>query len=126
MNKKALQSIIAAILMLLLTPAAHAWTEKDTLWETAYLATHITDWGQTRDIARHCSSSGAYFETNPVLGTCPSVETVNNYFIGTAMVHAAVAHMLPAKYRRMFQMGTIGIQMNFISNNSRIGLEVNF
>ncbi len=104
---------------------ANAWSKKDTYWEVAYLTTHLTDWGQTLDIASQCGS-GTYYETNPVMGRCPSAQTVNAYFAATALLHYGVAHALPPKYRRMFQAGTIGMQLSYIANNASIGLNMKF
>ncbi|HFE37957.1 MAG TPA: hypothetical protein ENK06_06005 [Gammaproteobacteria bacterium] len=105
--------------------AANAWSKKDTYWQSAYFLTHLADWGQTLDIANQCSS-GSYYETNPVMGKCPSAQTVNAYFAATALIHYGVAHMLPPKYRRMFQIGTMGMQLSYIANNASIGLNLNF
>lgn len=113
------------MICLLLTGTANAWSKKDTYWEAAYLATHLADWGQTLDIASQCQS-GAYYETNPVMGKCPSAQTVNAYFLGTALLHYGAAKMLPRKYRRMFQAGTMGMQLSYITNNASIGLNIKF
>jgi hypothetical protein len=106
------------------TPAM-AWTERDTAWQIAYLAAHIADWGQTRDIASQCEQ-GLYYETNPILGRCPSHQWVNAYFLGTALLHAGVASALPSKMRRLFQAGTLAMELNYVSNNANIGLRINF
>lgn len=126
MKKTALKILTAIAITFAFTTNAQAWTDEDTMWETAYLAAHITDWGQTRDISAHCSTTGKYYETNPILGDCPSQQMVNTYFLGTALAHITVARMLPKKYRRMFQAGTLGMQINFINNNKEIGLKINF
>jgi len=118
-------SITLVLLAMVITGNANAWSKKDTYWEAAYLATHLADWGQTLDIAGQCKS-GAYYETNPVMGKCPSVQTVNAYFIGTALLHYGAAKALPRKYRRMFQAGTIGMELSYITNNASIGLNVKF
>jgi len=101
------------------------WTEKDSMWQLAYLAVHVADWGQTRDIAAQCEGGG-YYETNPVLGRCPSAQWVNTYFLGTALLHTGLAHWMPGKYRRMFQAATIGMEVGYVTNNARIGLNVRF
>jgi len=125
MNKKITIKLLILLGFMVVSSAANAWSKKDTYWETAYLVTHIADWGQTRDIASQCES-GRYYETNPIMGKCPSSQTVNAYFIGTALMHYGVAHMLPRKYRRMFQAGTIGMELSYITNNASIGLNVKF
>ena len=118
--------LAAALGLGIMQAPAHAWDKTDTLLQGAYMATHITDWGQTRSISESCNSDGRYYETNLVMGTCPSMQTVNLYFIGTGLLHVGVAHTLPKKYRRMFQLGTLGMQINYISNNQQLGLKVSF
>jgi len=118
-------TLLVLISTLLISTAANAWSKKDTYWQTAYLVTHIADWGQTLDIASQCNG-GNYYETNVVMGKCPSSQTVNTYFLATALLHYSIAHSLPPKYRRMFQVGTIGMELSYISSNASIGLNVKF
>jgi len=125
MIKKPAITLVILLSLFLASTSANAWSKKDTYWEAAYLTTHLADWGQTLDIARQCES-GTYYETNPVMGKCPSAQTVNAYFLATALLHYGAAHMLPPKYRRMFQIGTIGMELSYIANNASIGLNVNF
>ena len=125
MNKKLSVKFLVLLVLILACSSANAWSKKDTYWEAAYLATHVADWGQTLDISSQCQS-GAYYETNVIMGKCPSGQTVNAYFLGTALLHYGVAHMLPRKYRRMFQAGTMGMELSYITNNASIGLNVKF
>ena len=123
--KKLAFIILPFISSLVVSNNANAWSNADTAWEIGYLATHIADWGQTRDIAAQCGQ-GTYYETNPALGRCPSENKVNAYFLGTALLHAGVAHLLPQKYRRTFQSATMMMQVGVISNNAKIGLNIKF
>ena len=130
---------LVCFLLLFVTSSAFAWSpsadktlEKEARWdhwdtaiELAYFAAHIADWGQTRSIANHCQV-GTYYETNPILGECPTVQTVNAYFLGTALLHAGVAYMLPKKYRRIFQSTTIAAQVGVVSSNASIGIQMHF
>ncbi|MDH4274172.1 MAG: hypothetical protein OEW08_03950 [Gammaproteobacteria bacterium] len=104
---------------------ALAWNNSDSAFESAYLLTHVADWGQTRDIAARCNG-GRYYETNLIMGTCPSIATVNTYFISTAILHISASYLLPTPYRRIFQAGTIGMQIGYINNNANIGLNLRF
>lgn len=104
-------------------PAADSWTPADTRREAAYLALHITDWGQTRNIAKNPKR---FHELNPVLGEHPSVAEVDRYFIAAAAVHAAVAYALPAEWRSGFQYVTIGIEAGVTAMNCRTGIRVDF
>jgi hypothetical protein len=114
-----------AILLLIISFNANAWDKTDTAIEAAYTAVHIIDWGQTLDIASKCNTTGHY-ETNPILGRCPSNNKVNLYFASTLILHYAAAYVLPVKYRRMFQSGTIGMELSYTVSNANIGLNVNF
>ncbi|MDH5301143.1 MAG: hypothetical protein OEW58_07260 [Gammaproteobacteria bacterium] len=105
---------------------AQAWSTQDSMWQGAYLTAHVADWGQTRDISVHCNSGGSYSETNLLLGRCPSLAEVNSYFLGTAILHTGAAYLIPHKYRRAFQLSTLGMQLNFVNNNKQIGLKFNF
>ena len=125
MRKTVFSWALTLLLAVGATANAHAWTKQDTMWEMAYLSVHLTDWGQTLDIAAQCQS-GAYYETNPILGRCPSAQKVNTYFLTTALLHAGVAHALPPKYRRLFQAGTLSMQVGYVANNANIGLKLRF
>jgi len=103
----------------------NAWDHWDTTMEVAYFLTHAADWGQTRSISGQCQA-GTYYETNPILGECPSVQTVNAYFLGTALLHAGVSYMLPKKYRRVFQTTTFAAQLGVVSSNASIGVKMQF
>jgi hypothetical protein len=103
----------------------NAWDNWDTAREVAYFVAHAADWGQTRSIAGHCQV-GTYYETNPILGECPSVQMVNAYFLGTALVHAGVSYILPKKYRRIFQTTTFAAQLGVVSSNASIGIKMQF
>lgn len=103
----------------------NAWTGWDSTMEVTYFLTHLADWGQTLDMASRCST-GSHYEANPILGTCPSGQKVNAYFLGTALLHAGVAYMLPKKYRRLFQSATIATQLGVVANNTSVGVKIKF
>ena len=124
--KRTVTIISIALALITLAPAANAWTKEDTAWQSAYLAAHMADWGQTLDIASHCATTGQYRESNAILGDCPSAQMVNAYFLSTALLHTGISHALPRKYRRMFQVGTLGMQLNVVNSNQQIGLKVSF
>lgn len=122
---KSLHKFSLFIAVLLVSTQSFAWTKEDTAWESAYLMAHIADWGQTRDIASQCGV-GTYAETNPLLGSCPETNWVNTYFMATALAHVALTTVLPKKYRRMFQVGTLAMEIGYVSNNASIGLRASF
>ncbi|MEK6748520.1 MAG: hypothetical protein AABY83_04860 [Pseudomonadota bacterium] len=123
--RAALVLMISLSATVMFSRPALAWTGSDSAFEAAYLLTHVADWGQTRDIAVRCES-GRYFETNLVMGRCPNIASVNTYFVSTALLHMGASYLLPAPYRRIFQTGTIGMQIGYINNNANIGLNLRF
>lgn len=103
---------------------ASDWTTEDTWWQAAYLALHVADWGQTRDIVKR--EGEGYYETNPILGRHPSLKRVDTYFTVTALAHTAISYALPAAWRRGWQHVTIGVEAGYVSYNYSIGLNINF
>ncbi|MDH5301144.1 MAG: hypothetical protein OEW58_07265 [Gammaproteobacteria bacterium] len=122
------RQLAALSILLMMTTPVHAenWSNHDTAWEATYMAVHLADWGQTRDIAAHCNGDLNYYEKNPLLGSCPSTTTVDVYFLTTGVLHYKIAQTLSPRYRRMFQVGTLALQINSINNNKKIGLKISF
>lgn len=99
------------------------WSDDDTKWQAAYLALHVADWGQTRDIA---ARPGRYTEMNPMLGDHPSRKRVDSHFVVTAIMHTAVSYVLPPDWRRLWQHISVGVGVGTVVQNARIGLQINF
>lgn len=106
-------------------PCAQAdeWSRADLQREAAYLALHITDYAQTRTIAQHPEQ---WHEQNSILGLHPSAGQVDRYFLLTGIAHVALAHLLPADWRKDFQVLTIGIEFGAVSNNFSLGISATF
>jgi len=113
--------------MILLSASAHAdeWRESDTYREATYQVLNVIDWGQTRYIAEHPEQfreKGAAF----FIGKHPSIGTVNNYMIGSAILHLIASNYLPHKWREAFQYVTIGDKLNATVSNFSVGIKVSF
>ena len=110
--------------------AADAWSKSDTTREIAYLALHVADWGQTRNIVHRsntgCDGDSTCIERNPFLGRNPSIRRVDTYFAVTALAHAAISHALPKDWRQGWQYVTIGMEAGVVGYNYSIGLKVDF
>lgn len=116
--------IVLMILFLALTSPAHAeWTKTDTAFQAGYLILHVIDWGMTRDIAKNPDK---FHELNPLIGRHPSVEWVDTYMALSLVGHTVVSYVLPSKYRRWWQITTIGFKGGLVINSFSIGLKVNF
>lgn len=95
--------------------------------ELAWQTLHAVDYLQTRTIARDCRKDNRdFYETNYLLGECPTLTDVSAYFAITSAAHAGVAFLLPKKYLRVFQVGTIFVTGHAIQTNISLGVEISF
>lgn len=124
--------MVALLFVSLTSFAADKWTTEDTAWQVSAMALIVGDWGQTRYIAQHPIE---YPESNPILGKHPRQGTVNLYFLGVLMVHPVVSYLLPAKAnvfgfdinpRRIWQAGTIGLEVYCVGSNAKAGIGFTF
>jgi hypothetical protein len=93
---------IAMAVLALVAPRATAeeWTRRDTAYEAAFVAGVAVDCGQTLRAMRE----GELYERNPILGRNPSARTIYAACAGAAVGHALVAALLPAPWRRVWQV----------------------
>lgn len=87
------------------------WSKRDTIAELGFAAVTAEDWRETRTITSFCN------ETNPVLGPCGENMPVDLYFPVAIALHAAVAAMLPPKWRLLWQGVAIGAELNQVWSN---------
>ena len=113
---------IAGIL-LLFNPDAEPLTEKQKIMQGTYLTVHAIDWGQTRHAAEHPDE---FNEDNFILGRRPSMGEVNRYMAASAILHTGITKSLPSKYRKTWQMFTIGFEVGVVHQNAQIGVKVDF
>lgn len=98
------------------------WTEEDTKKEALYAILHGIDWAQTRDaIGRK-----GYKEANPILGSKPTDKNINEYMAGTLLGHILLSRILPPDKRKLFQNGTIGLELGVTGNNKHVGANIKF
>ena len=120
-----MRTLLAILFLAALPVQAGDWTRADTARESTYLALHVIDWGQTRNIA-HRESEDYYEKVNPILGRHPSIGRVNTYMTVSAVAHVGIAYVLPPSWRSVFQYTTMGYVTGLIVSNDRIGLKVDF
>ena len=122
--KKILVTAVAGILLFSSSAiAADKWSKRDKNLELTYQALKFIDWRQTRYIAKN---SDKYYEMNPILGKHPSVDKVDAYFIGTAILHPIITHFLPKEYRPWWQGITITLSGACVINNVIVGIKMDF
>lgn len=114
---------LSAFLACFVLPAhSKDWTPYEKQLLAADLVLHACDWAQTREIAR---DQVRYYEGNALLGESPSTTRVDNYFIGSALLTVAAAHLLP-QYRRSILTGALVIQASAVAHNQSIGVAIKF
>ena len=99
--------------------AADEWTKQDYTMQGVYYVLKFIDWRQTRYIA---NSPRHWHEMNPILGEHPSVFEVDRYFFITAILHTAITHYLPQKYRVWWQGVTIAGSAGCVGWNYSVGI----
>ena len=121
---------IFALLLLSTSAVADDWRPADTYRETAFQVLNVIDWGQTRYIARHPDQ---FYEKNlanggsaEFIGVHPTTGRVDVYMAQSAVLHFAVAYLLPHDWRDAFQYITIAGKLNATVNNASIGIKVGF
>ena len=122
-----------------------AWTKLDVGLATAFWVTFVTDWIQTRQIAKAqytCSDvkqywvgsclntvpaqTGMYREANPLLGGRPSMRKVNLYFATTGLGSAFLMNALPTKWRRAFLLAGVSLEAYVVQDNAKAGLRIRY
>jgi hypothetical protein len=123
---KKLIIVVTVIFCLINSQTASAfdeWTEEDTKYQLVYSLVTFVDLKQTRQVARNPDK---FVEYNPFLGESPSEGDVNVYITSIILGNAAVAYILPQKYRRIWQMFWIGYECNTIERNYAAGIRITF
>jgi hypothetical protein len=115
--------ILALVLFPSLCRAADPWETTDYALAGAAVVALAVDWGQTRHIAKN---SNRFIETNPVLGTSPSVGKVDAYFVGAMVGTVALAHVLPSDWRQLFLGGVLALELGVVSQNRSLGIKMAF
>ena len=122
-NIRAALLILAFVLVPSPCRAADPWDTTDCALAAGALAALAVDWGQTRHIAKNPLQ---FNETNPILGTNPSVGKVNAYFVGSMVGTIAIAHVLPSDWRQLFLGGVLALELGVTQQNRQLGIKMAF
>ena len=114
------------LLLLLLFPTQSCihtdpWTTQDKILQAAYLTAHTLDYLQTRN-----ADWDRFYETNPILGRAPSTQSVDIYFLSTALLHPLITHLLPQSWRKYWLGSTLLFETSVVCHNFHIGMGINF
>ena len=118
----------AAVAIALLAPfrtaqAADDWSMEERTTFAVSSVLLVADWAQTRQIARNAD---LFHETNPVLGTHPSMGRVNAYFATALALNYVIGNSLPTGWRRAWFVGVQSVEANVVRHNLSIGLNLSF
>lgn len=111
-NRFELQHIVTSVDQ---TGTSSRWTPQDKTLQWTYTAFHLVDYAQTMNVAYNCDE---FIERNPVLGECPSPETVTLYFAGTLGLHWLISNWLEGESRTAWQMGTSLLEFSVTMRNT--------
>ena len=73
-----------------LANAGDKWERENYILQATWSVIHVIDWVQTRS-----GLDDELVEGNPIMGTDPSIGTVNTYFATTLVGHALISFYLP-------------------------------
>jgi len=99
---------------------AYEWSIQDRALLAGAAIVHVIDWGQTRTIAKN---PDVWVEHNPLLGTHPSVNRVNNYFLATALVVPLLAHYI-SEWRSQILGAWLLVEVSAVASNYHIGIRM--
>lgn len=97
----------------------------------AVVVLQVIDWGQTANFVKHPSQCIARTgkpceETNTLLGDHPSVGRVNNLNALAIVGHAAISYVLPQQLRPVWQSIFIGLEVDAVTGNKKVGVGFRF
>lgn len=109
---------IVAIISTLATGclSSRPWSVRDVALESAFVATEIVDYQQTRVITGQCR------EANPVIGACGQNAPINLFFPLMVLANVAVADLLPGWWRTSFQVATTAVEARVVEYNYAAGI----
>jgi hypothetical protein len=129
--------LVCLVLLFVASPVYAEWDNADT----GLLILRIIDWGQTREIAANpftgeyehykigrmeTGSPIGYTEMNPILGTNPTIEEVNTYFIILIGCDYLIAKYANPKYKKYWQVIQISLETYCVTKNIGAGVKFRF
>jgi len=118
---------ILGILLLVLSLNTHAdfrdWSVEEKAWGAAAGVLLVSDWATTHNMTHRYNED--YYERNPLLGSRPTANRVNLYFLTvTPAIFLAADYF--GNYRKEILQATSVLELIMVGNNLRIGLHFQF
>lgn len=119
----ALLGMVLGISMCKHAKAGGSWDTGDKALGLAALTFTAVDWRQTYLVAKHPER---WTETNNAIGAHPTTGRVNGYFVGSILLGAVVADILPPAYRKGFLAGVTALEFNMVARGYILGMRLGF
>jgi hypothetical protein len=117
-----------ATILLFFSTAVNAgwqdWTSEQRQWYIASNVLLLADWSTTRDMTRRYDEG--YRELNPILGSRPSTDKLDLYFITYLIGHYFLTDYLQGRNREIYLYTITGVEGAAVANNLNIGLRLRF
>jgi hypothetical protein len=119
--------ILALIILFMVMGSAHAfdtWTTEDTVKEGMFLGLLYLDKSQLEYAIDHQCRG---YTQSPFVGLQHGdKDKVQNFFYLSALLHPAIAYVLPRPYRNWWQLSGIVIEAYSVGNNMSAGVGFSF
>lgn len=100
------------------------WTDEHRRWYVASNVLLLADWSTTRDMTRRYDEG--YREMNPILGSRPSTQKLDLYFITVLIGHYFVTDYFKGRDREIYLYSVSAVEGAAVANNLNIGLRLRF
>ena len=100
-----------------------AWTTEERAWGTTAGTLMLADWATTRYATRHWDEG--YYENNLILGSQPTTNRVDLYFLVAIPAVYLAADDFP-EHRTLILQIVSGLELVAVGNNLRIGWKLSF
>jgi hypothetical protein len=103
-------------------PRVPRWSRTEIALAGAFVGALWVDAAQTRSLAR--AGWRDFRESNPLLGSNPSVGQINSYTAVAAVSTLGIAAVLPQKARKFWLIGALGMETFVVTHTTRLGVAV--
>ncbi len=100
------------------------WTDEQKRWYVASNVLLLADWSTTRDMTRRYDEG--YREINPILGSRPSTDKLDLYFVTYLIGHYFLTDYLQDRNREIYLYTITAVEGAAVANNLNIGLRLRF